>query len=57
MALGMVGNLRSLVGSGEATACQKHLMAGYVLARLAHGVAGGLSVDADLDALRAFLAS
>ena len=57
MALGVVRNLRSLADSGEAAAYQEHLMAEYVLARLAHGVADGLAAEAHLDVLRAFVAS
>jgi len=57
VALGMVRNLRSLADSGETAACQEHLMAEYVLAPLAHGVADRPPADVCLGVLRAFTAS
>ena len=58
MALGVVRDLRSprsLDGPGEAAAYQEHLMAEYVLARLAHGVADG-TIRGEITAVEQFLA-
>jgi hypothetical protein len=60
VALGVVRDLRSprsLASPGEAAAYQEHLMAEYVLARLAHGVADGPPAEACLGVRRAFVAS
>jgi hypothetical protein len=54
VALGVVRDLRSprsLDGPGEAAAYQEHLMAEYVLARLAHGVADS-TIRGELAAVR-----
>ena len=56
MALGVVRDLRSprsLDGPGEAAAYQEHLMAEYVLARLAHGVADG-TIRGEITAVEQF---
>jgi integrase len=58
VALGVVRDLRSprsLDGPGEAAAYQEHLMAEYVLARLAHGVADS-TIRGELAAVEQFLA-
>ncbi len=57
MALGVVRDLRSprsLGAPGEAAAYQEHLMAEYVLARLAHGVADG-TIRGEITAVEQFL--
>ena len=57
MALGVVRDLRSprsLDGPGEAAGYQEHLMAEYVLARLAHGVADG-TIRGEITAVEQFL--
>ncbi len=57
MALGVVRDLRSprsLDAPGEAAAYQEHLMAEYVLARLAHGVTDG-TIRGELTAVEQFL--
>ena len=57
MALGVVRDLRSprsLDAPGEAAAYQGHLMAEYVLARLAHGVADG-TIRGEITAVEQFL--
>jgi len=57
VALGVVRDLRSprsLADPGEAAAYQEHLMAEYVLARLAHGVADG-TIRGELTAVEQFL--
>ena len=57
MALGVVRDLRSprsLDGPGEAAAYQEHLMAEYVLARLAHGVTDG-TIRGEITAVEQFL--
>jgi hypothetical protein len=59
VALGVVRDLRSprsLDGPGEAEAYQEHLMAEYVLARLAHGVADG-TIRGEITAVEQFLES
>jgi hypothetical protein len=58
VALGVVRDLRSprsLDGPGEAAAYQEHLMAEYVLARLAHGVTDG-TIRGEFAAVEQFLA-
>jgi hypothetical protein len=57
VSLGVVCDLRSprsLDGPGEAGAYQEHLMAEYVLARLAHGVADG-TIRGEITAVEQFL--
>ena len=57
MALGVVRDLRSprsLDAPGEAAAYQEHLMAEYVLARLAHGVTDG-TIRGEITAVEQFL--
>jgi integrase len=57
VALGVVRDLRSprsMDGPGEAAAYQEHLMAEYVLARLAHGVADG-TIRGEITAVEQFL--
>ena len=57
MALGVVRDLRSprsLDAPGEAAAYQEHLMAEYVLARLAHGVTNG-TIRGEITAVEQFL--
>jgi site-specific recombinase XerD len=57
--LGVVRDLRSpksLAGPDQAADYQEHLLAEFVLARLAHGVADG-TIRGELAALEAFLAS
>jgi integrase len=57
VSLGVVRDLRSprsLDGPGEAGAYQEHLMAEYVLARLAHGVADG-TIRGEITAVEQFL--
>jgi hypothetical protein len=57
VALGVVRDLRSprsLDGPGAAAAYQEHLMAEYVLARLAHGVADG-TIRGEITAVEQFL--
>ena len=57
MALGVVRDLRSprsLADPGEAAAYQEHLMAEYVLARLAYGVADG-TIRGEITAVEQFL--
>jgi integrase/recombinase XerD len=58
VALGVVRDLRSprsLDAPGEAAAYQEHLMAEYVLARLAHGVTDG-TIRGEITAVEQFLA-
>ena len=57
VALGVVRDLRSprsLADPGEAAAYQEHLMAEYVLARLAHGVTDG-TIRGEITAVEQFL--
>ena len=57
VALGVVRDLRSprsLDAPGEAAAYQEHLMAEYVLARLAHGVTDG-TIRGEITAVEQFL--